>query len=232
MEFLYSVNAGNLKKEESMKFGSLFCVLCLVGLVAGCSDDGGDSSSITAVTAGEGLEGGGSEGEVTLSADTGYLQARVQNSCTGNSAMQAIGSTGNVSCSAEMALASHDHEGMYAAVEHNHDDDYAALDHNHDGLYAPMSHNHDATYAALAHDHDDRYVTKPAFTGHNNDSCDDDTGYLIIGNIQEEFGCNLDCDTVCERHGMVCERVYSVGGTLGSCSSNSNSAALYCWCRG
>lgn len=220
----------------------LFCMVCLVAMAGGCGDDG-DSSSITTVTAGDGLEGGGSEGEVTLSADTSYLQRRIEDGCSGNAALQLIGSDGSVNCSAEMALATHDHEGEYAAADHNHDGSYAAVDHdhageyaaadhNHDGSYAPLAHNHDGQYAPVGHNHDDRYVSKQAFTGHSTNDCVNDTGFMIIGNVQEEFGCHLTCNEICERHGMVCDRAYSWDGSYRTCESINNSDALYCWCRG
>jgi len=225
-----------------MKTSCFFFAICLVALVAGCSDDNA-TSSITEVTTGDGLAGGGSTGEVTLSADTSYLQRRVEDGCTGNAAIQLIGSDGSVNCSAEMALASHDHgtqyaaadhdhEGEYAAAEHDHEGEYEPAAHDHDGQYAPVGHNHDAAYAPAAHDHDDRYAAKQSFTGHSTNDCENDTGYMIIGNVQEEFGCHLTCDEICERHGMVCERAYSWDGNYRTCTSVSNNDSLYCWCKG
>ena len=225
-----------------MRTVSIICAMCLAALAAGCGDDGA-KSSITTVTAGDGLEGGGSTGEVTLSADTSYLQRRVEDGCTGNAALQLIGSDGSVNCSAEMALASHDHGTQYAAADHNHDTSYAAVDHDHageyaaadhdhEGEYAAAVHDHDGQYAPAAHDHDGRYAAKQSFTGHTTNDCDNDTGYMIIGNIQEEFGCHLTCEDICDRHSMVCERAYSIDGSYRTCTSINNSDALYCWCRG
>jgi hypothetical protein len=53
---------------------------------------------ITGVTAGTGLNGGGTSGDVTLNADTAYLQRRVSSSCTVGSSIRAINADGTVEC--------------------------------------------------------------------------------------------------------------------------------------
>ncbi len=71
----------------------------------------------------------------------------------------------------------------------------------------------------------------PAFTGINNTECADDSGYLIIGNPQPEFGCHQHCDDMCAKHGMTCEYAYTVAGVLRTCTSINNNGVLYCWCK-
>jgi hypothetical protein len=53
---------------------------------------------ITGVTAGTGLSGGGTSGDVTLNANTTYLQRRVTGTCAAGSSIRVISATGTVTC--------------------------------------------------------------------------------------------------------------------------------------
>lgn len=56
------------------------------------------SGDITAVTAGTGLTGGGTSGDVTLNVDTTSIQNRVTGTCTSGESIRVINSDGTVTC--------------------------------------------------------------------------------------------------------------------------------------
>lgn len=63
-----------------------------------CAADNGNVGDITGVTAGTGITGGGTSGNVTVSADTNVVQSRVNGSCLSGSSIRTINANGTVSC--------------------------------------------------------------------------------------------------------------------------------------
>jgi hypothetical protein len=63
-----------------------------------CHEDQLGPGTITAVTVGSGILGGGNVGAVNVSADTTFLQRRVSASCAVGSSIRAIAADGSVSC--------------------------------------------------------------------------------------------------------------------------------------
>jgi hypothetical protein len=86
------------------------------GSIWACGDDDvgvdGGGGDITAVNRGPGLLGGGTSGDVTLSADTEYLQRRVGDGCLSGNAIRAIGGDGSVTCESVTGGNDHNHLGQ------------------------------------------------------------------------------------------------------------------------
>ena len=69
-----------------------------------CADDSIGIGDITAINAGTGLSGGGTSGDVILSADTNVLQRRVSGACLPGNYLKAINADGSVVCATPSIL--------------------------------------------------------------------------------------------------------------------------------
>ncbi len=92
-----SINQVQVRVGGDCPAGSSIRVINIDGSVMceSFSDSGGD---ITGITAGSGLTGGGSSGDVTINADTTYIQRRVSSGCAAGNSIRAIGEDGTVTC--------------------------------------------------------------------------------------------------------------------------------------
>ena len=72
------------------------------GAAWACAADANSGGTITGVTAGTGLTGGGSSGSVTLNVNTSTIQQRVSSTCDTGSAIRIISSSGGVTCQASV----------------------------------------------------------------------------------------------------------------------------------
>jgi hypothetical protein len=66
-----------------------------------CQDDTNSGGTITGVSAGSGLTGGGTSGAVSLAVDSALLQLRVADSCAPGSSIRSIDASGSVVCQSD-----------------------------------------------------------------------------------------------------------------------------------
>ncbi len=152
---LSAVPAGFADKVDDDTLAGLSCTTGQIAKWSGdiwyCAADADSGGDITAVNAGTGLTGGGTSGDVTLNADTSYLQRRVNGFCAAGSAISTINADGTVVCEPDDDTTYTAGTGISIGLGNSINVQFAGSgsantaarsDHNHDGVYAPASHDH------------------------------------------------------------------------------------------
>ncbi len=74
----------------------------------------------------------------------------------------------------------------------------------------------------------------PGFTGVNGLATDQVGGYFVVGNFHNAtIAGDVPCNTICARHGMVCDFAFFLNGTSVGCDhvAYDVNSWEYCWCR-
>ncbi len=98
-----SISGTNELSLDTSSLQTRISSACPAGQAIRAVSDTGDVTcepvgDITGITAGAGLTGGGTDGAVSLAADTTYLQRRISGSCPAGQAIRAVSDTGAVTC--------------------------------------------------------------------------------------------------------------------------------------
>ncbi len=120
------VNAAEVQKRVSgaCAAGELMTGVNEDGTVVCAAVSSGSGGDITGVTAGVGLLGGGTTGEVTLNVNANVVQARVSGTCPAGQAIASIGANGTVTCEVDDTGATVSGSGIATTA--------ARLDHTHE----------------------------------------------------------------------------------------------------